>query len=91
MLTYQAVLAGRWASAPQRWPCTGWSHTHRLCSPPSGSRGQGACGVACPARSAARSFGPESTTHTMTFSITGNKSSATYNQSIQLAETESDV
>lgn len=69
MLTYQAVLARRWASAPQRWPCRGWSHKHRLCSPPWRSRGQEACGAACPARSAARSFGPESGTRTPRYSI----------------------
>ena len=63
-LTYQAVLAGRWASAPQRWPYRGWSHKHRLCSPPWRSRGQGACGGACPARSAAGSFGPAHNKHT---------------------------
>lgn len=62
MFTCQAVLAGRWASAPQRWPCRGWSHKLRRCSPPWGSRGRGACGAACLARSVAGSFGPADAT-----------------------------
>lgn len=62
MFTCQAVLAGRWASAPRRWPCRGWSHKLRRCSPPWGSRGRGACGAACLARSVAGSFGPADAT-----------------------------
>lgn len=73
-LTYQAVLAGRWASVPQRWPYRGWSHTHRQCSPRLGSRGQAACGAASPARSAAKNFGPESTINRETIRVKGNKS-----------------
>lgn len=58
-VTCRAGPAGQWASAPQRWPCRGWSHTLRQCSPPSGSPGLAACGGACPARSGAGSSGPE--------------------------------
>lgn len=73
-LTYRAVLAGRWASVPQRWPCRGWSHTHQQCSPRLGSRGQAACGAASPARSAAKNFGPGSTMNRETIRVKGSKS-----------------
>lgn len=57
-LTCPAMPAALWASAPQRWLCRGWSHTHPRCSPPWRSLARAACGAASLAKSAEGNFEP---------------------------------
>lgn len=57
-LTCLAMPAAPWASAPQRWPCRGWSHTRPRCSPPWRSLARAACGAASLAKSAEGNFEP---------------------------------
>lgn len=60
VLTCPGVPAARWASAPPRSLCRGWSHTRRRCSPPWRSPAQAACGGAFLAKSAEGNFEPVS-------------------------------